>query len=988
MKHSDSTRRNIVREKLRAPAPRGLVRERLDAHLAAVWDHRVTLVVGPAGSGKTTVVAQLVARLPDRAAWYRAERTETSQEDLVAHLGHALAGVIGPAAVGCTDVESLAAACESWEGTRALIVIDDLHHLEGTEAEQALERLIGYLPAPFHLVAATRCPPGINLSRLRVAGDLLEIEADALRFRSWEVERLFQDVYGFALPPEDVAALTARTEGWAAGLQLFHLAASEQTPAERRRAIAALAGRTSSVREYLADNVLAVLPDHLRSFLRDTAVLYRLTPGLCDQLRGRDDSAALLAELERGQVFTIGDEGCYRYHEVLRTHLERILAEALGEDGLRERYRQAGALLEAACELPDAIVAFGRAGDWDAVARLMGRDGEMLAESGAAWLDHLPPGVIDHDPWFQLATARRHRADGRLAAAVDAYRRAEAGFDSASLAARCREERLTLAPWLTAAPPPVPGWLGILRRATLRRPLEAARGARAIEGSVGRFAEGVALLLAGRVADARAELSEVAQDPDCPDVLTASALLALHVASSLGVDTAADLSTVEADRLAERADDAGLPVVGMLCRAVLVPLTADPLTADPSPIGLPTGDALRQQGNLWAAAIATLIQGQLCLVAGHPLPASQFEAALSDARALGSDTLEAWFRSLAAVGAVAGDAVPTDGTGAAAREAEALARSAGVPGARAVALVALAACEPERRETHLSSSTAVAAECGLDLRRITVAPPDQPATAAPSKTLRISCFGGLSVHAGDGEVDLSHVKPRARSALRLLAVHGGHPVHREVLIEALWPGASPEGATRNLHTAVSAIRRLLDGLAQPPGTSMIVRDGDGYLLEPNGQVEIDVRRFHDSLSRARDARASGDLEAAIAALRDTLDAYAGPLLPEEGPAEWVIDLRERSERDAANAARWLAELLLESGRSEEAAEVCQTGLRIDRYNDGLWRLLRTAHEVSGDAAAAARVSQTYDEVLAELGVTVRSTPPSARRPPRVSGSAG
>ena len=66
--------------------------------------------------------------------------------------------------------------------------------------------------------------PGINLSRLRVADELLEVGTDDLRFRAWEVEQLFRDVYHDPVPPADLAVLARRTEGWAAGLQLFHLA--------------------------------------------------------------------------------------------------------------------------------------------------------------------------------------------------------------------------------------------------------------------------------------------------------------------------------------------------------------------------------------------------------------------------------------------------------------------------------------------------------------------------------------------------------------------------------------------------------------------------------------------------------------------------------------------------------------------------------------------------------------------------------------------
>src|SRR4030095_4388344 len=119
---------------------------------------------------------------------------------------------------------------------------------------------------------------------------LREVGPDALAFRWWEVERLFADVYGEPLPPADLARLARGLEGWAAGLQLFHLATRGKHTSERRRAVAALPARSKLIREYLSGNVLDELPDEQRGFLIDTSVLGRLTPALCNSLRGGHDA--------------------------------------------------------------------------------------------------------------------------------------------------------------------------------------------------------------------------------------------------------------------------------------------------------------------------------------------------------------------------------------------------------------------------------------------------------------------------------------------------------------------------------------------------------------------------------------------------------------------------------------------------------------------------------------------------------------------------
>ena len=277
-------------------------------------------------------------------------------------------------------------------------------------------------------------------------------------------------MYGEPLPPGDVAQLARGLEGWAAGLQLFHLATQGKHTSERRRAVASLPARSKLIREYLSGNVLDELPEDERSFLVDTAVLGRLTPALCDDLRERVDSARLLAELEARQVFvTRLDEGetVYRYHEVFRACLETRLVERDGESQAKDRARRAAALLEAGGWLVDALRAYCWAGDWASVGRVVETGGAELADDEKSWLDWLPAGLVEEDPWVMMAAARRAAATGRLTTALDLYQRAESLAVGSAPRDICRRERAEIVAWLDPAAPRHPG---------LARPV-AGRGA-------------------------------------------------------------------------------------------------------------------------------------------------------------------------------------------------------------------------------------------------------------------------------------------------------------------------------------------------------------------------------------------------------------------------------------------------------------------------------------------------------------------------------
>src|SRR5205814_3888315 len=201
------------------------------------------------------------------------------------------------------------------------------------------------------------------------------------------------------------------------------------------------------MRDYLARNVLDQLPGNLRRFLVDTSVLGRLNASLCDQLLGRADGREMLEDLERRRLFThrLAEDGSYRYHEVLRSHLIAVLLEEVGLPGLRERFRAAGALLADAGALPEAVEAYCRGEDWEPVSRLLGRNGREVAADPSGWLEAIPPAVVSNDPWLLPANARRFRAEGHLRAANAAYRRAEIAFGPSDAGSMCREERQALA---------------------------------------------------------------------------------------------------------------------------------------------------------------------------------------------------------------------------------------------------------------------------------------------------------------------------------------------------------------------------------------------------------------------------------------------------------------------------------------------------------------------------------------------------------------
>lgn len=930
---------------------------RLDALMARLWGRRLGLVVAPAGSGKTTLVTRFALNAGVPVAWYRCESWDVGADDLLRHLEAAFSTAFGSRTRSWAAIEDAIADLEGKSAQRVLLVIDDAHSIIGTPAEALLERFIDYAPPNVLTVIASRTQPGFNVSRLRVAGGLVEISGDDLRFRSWEVEELFRQYYGEPLPPVELAELARRTEGWAAGLQLFHLATSGKRLDERRRVLRALNGGSRLVREYLTRNVLDELPKELRDFLVETCVLGRLNAAICNEFLERGDSRRLLQELERRQIFTtaVGDGEDYRYHEVLRSHLEHALVAAAGERTLRIKYHHAGTVLERFGAIPEALHAYCRAEDWAAFGRVLGDNGAELARSTGLWIDALPPVVLDHDPWLLLASARRHRAEGRWHSAIEAYQRAEAGFGGLEAAQICQRERQSLAAWLSPTAGPAVDAIGLLRQATVRDPSGVAAQLAGSSAAQDVLVAGLASLLAGNAIDAR-RLLQLATEVEASDAIVVTARIAGAVASLLAgeAEGADDLQLA-----IEEADAQGQRFVARLGRAAGALVPGARASATAGAVSL----AAEHLGDQWGVALASLIEGWSLVASGdsEPEAARVLDVAAERFRELGAGVLEAWSRSLLAL-ALACNGQPA--AMAAALKAESLANSAGVDGPKMFVYLALARSDGWQSVRFHELARSIAARTGLaePAGELQATATDQPDAARIS----VSCFGEFQISIDSKRVVMASMKPRTRALLRRLCADAGRPIHREVLQEALWPTADAESASRNLHVAVSSLRQALQPGVARGASSLIIRDGESYRLVLPPGSEVDLAIVEEKLEQSRLATTARDLDRAVEAYRTAAAMAAKELLPEEGSVDWIVQRRERVHAALSEVGHTLARQLIAAGSAGVAADVAATALARDRYDDEMWRLLIQARERAGDGAGARRAQSDYRKLVSEL----------------------
>jgi DNA-binding SARP family transcriptional activator len=943
---------NPLAPRMRVPRTRTLSRVRLNVVVDEIWAHKLTLVVAAAGCGKTTALAQFVARSTDPVAWYRADVSDASTARFLECVATALAPHLPGFPTRWDDPIEMALATEDFAPPRAAFLVDDLHTLRGAPAERAFADFLVHLPAAFSVAVATRSHPDIDVSRLLLDGDVLHITSDDLRFRTWETEALFRELYGLRIPPEELARLTRRVRGWPAGLRLYQLAARGKTPIEQRRLVDVLSTRSWPMRDYLTRNILDTLRPELREFLISTSVLGVVTAQLSDELLERSDSDALLRELESLDLLTtpLDDTGCaYHYHEVLRAHLEARLLDRDDRAGRRHLVR-AGELLESHGWIAEALRCFGRAEAWESVARIVGAGAPSVGASWA-WLDTLPAALIASDPRLLLSRARAKVSAGKLADAIDSYRELEPIVDAPDLVDACRRERSLLATWLEPRAVHGDDWHGRLRMATQRDPARAFDGSAPDEpGMV--FGAGVASLLSGDLAQATRQLEAAASDAGAGPALLAGAQLAYAIAVVLR-DGGSEAHQIDlAEEAAERVEVAWL---ARLARAAFALTDRAGVRDGDEPVcAMCDGD-----GDEWGAALAQFFSAWRAVANGDAL----FEHVVVDAAErfdrLNAPVLVTWAQSLHAIGlARAGraDALRT------ATAVERRARTLAVAGPRALAVCALDLVDGSTRGAALLRA------CAID--ESTLGGLAAPAPTHPerlSAAHRVQLFGSFRLVVGDEAIDLKALRPRVRSLVRLLALHAERLVHREAVLEALWPNTGFDSGRSNLHTAVSAARQALE-----PHSFTIERESDSYRLACPPDTTWDTSEFQAALQSAQRARSGGDRDGAYAELVRALSIYVDDLLTEEGPSDWVVAHRDRLRLDAVNAAIVAAELALASERHDDAVSACERAVALDPCADRAWHLMATAFERNGSLASAERARQAYLEVQQKLGIVPRN----------------
>jgi hypothetical protein len=182
-----------------------------------------------------------------------------------------------------------------------------------------------------------------------------------------------------------------------------------------------------------------------------------------------------------------------------------------------------------------------------------------------------------------------------------------------------------------------------------------------------------------------------------------------------------------------------------------------------------------------------------------------------------------------------------------------------------------------------------------------------------TEAVRVKLLGGFSVSVGDREIGQSDWRLKKAAALvKLLALAPGHRLHREQIMNLLWPDSGRKAASSSLRTTLHSARKVLDAEV---GSRYLASGDEQLVLCPDASLWVDVESFEDAAAAAHRSRDP-------AAYRAALDLYAGDLLPGDRYEQWAEEKREE--------LRGLyLELLVELAKTYEEREDLERAVELD-----------------------------------------------------------
>jgi two-component SAPR family response regulator len=377
----------------------------------AVW------VTGPAGAGKTTLIASYmeVRRLP--CLWYQVGAGDADPATFFYYMGigarKAASRFRSPLPLLTPEyalgIQVFAKRYfESLFGRLPQPFALVLDNYQEAPADSALHEIIATcltaIPAGLQVVVISRSEPPAPFARFQANSEMMSIGWDELRLTLEELSEVMRLQCAGPLPKETVRSVYEKTGGWAAGAVL--LCQAVKMEAADSGTIRSL--QPERVFDYFSNELFSRADARIQEFLLKTALVPNLTQKIAEELSGRENAGQILSELNRRNFFTekrTQPEPTYQYHPLFREFLLSRARKTFSSEAIAALQQNAARMLVASGQVDDAVELYRESRDWQGMIRLILQNARALVTQGRSetlerWILSLPEGMRKAAPWL------------------------------------------------------------------------------------------------------------------------------------------------------------------------------------------------------------------------------------------------------------------------------------------------------------------------------------------------------------------------------------------------------------------------------------------------------------------------------------------------------------------------------------------------------------------------------------------------------------
>jgi DNA-binding SARP family transcriptional activator len=408
--------KQIAIAKISRPNARGIIpRKRLYRLLDGKAKQPILWVTGPAGSGKTSLVAGYLDARKLPCLWYQADDRDSDIAAFFYYLGLAVKKaapryrkplpLLTPEYLGGIPTFTQRFFENLYKRLRPpfAVVFDNYQDVpEESLFHGVMQNALSLVPEGIQVIILSRNEPPAAFSRLRAQDAVRIVGWDELRFTLDETKQFVKRKV--KLNDAAIEELHAKTEGWAGGLVLL-------TESAQMHVVGTLPEDSTAGLEvfaYFAGEVLDKLDTETRDFLIMSSLLPQMTVQMAIKLTDCDNADAILSALSRNNFFTekrSAPELTYQYHSLFREFLLARMKRSLSTEGLVRVQKRAAAILEESGQSEDAIGLLSAAREWDGLAAVIFEKAQQLISQGRnktlqEWIERIPRETVDAAPWL------------------------------------------------------------------------------------------------------------------------------------------------------------------------------------------------------------------------------------------------------------------------------------------------------------------------------------------------------------------------------------------------------------------------------------------------------------------------------------------------------------------------------------------------------------------------------------------------------------